>query len=128
MEKSDYPISKELAKKIEKESLMYLGEPYTTEFKCMTFVRIIYGKLGLALPPLSHNVRPEELSNPPVGYVLYLRRRASKSGKAITHVAIIISERRVIHCSYYFGKKVVITPIDEILNMYEISKPNLNRI
>ena len=106
--------------------LQRLGRPYSEAYKCLTFVRDVYGAVGLTLPPIVMNVRREQLENPPVGFVLYLRRKSKRSATStrFTHAGIIIPERSLIHCSYYFGKKVVISDLDEVLEIYDLVEPN----
>lgn len=105
---------------IERIALKYLGRAYESRFRCLDFVRAVYAEMGMTIPPVRLNVKPVDLTNPPVGHVLFLRHKQAARKEGYTHVAIIISGHRCIHNSYYFGKKVVITPLDELLACYEV--------
>ena len=105
---------------IEQVALKYLGRKYEKGFRCMDFVRLVYKEVGMTLPPVALNVKPADISDPPVGHVLFLRHIYAPSKIGYTHVGIIISGRRCIHNSYYFGGKVVVTPLDELLQWYKV--------
>lgn len=107
---------------IERIALTYLGRKYEPGFRCLDFVRCVYAEAGLTVFPVTRNVRPEELANPPVGHVLFLKHRQASKERRCTHAVIIISGGRCIHNSYYFGKKVVVTPLDQILSLYEVAQ------
>jgi hypothetical protein len=116
-------LTPKTARRIEREARRYLGKKYDrTSFNCLTFVRAVYAKVGLKPPPLRLNVSAAQLLDPPTGFVLYLKRRGSASRKPITHAVIILDKRTCIHCSYYFGGKVVISTLDEILKEYDVAK------
>jgi cell wall-associated NlpC family hydrolase len=116
MEFTDYA-----GRTIEKIALTYRDVPYTNTFNCLDFVRAVYARAGLTAPPSKLNIVHEQLADPPVGYVIFLRHKQASAERKATHVGIIISSRRVIHCSFYFGKKVVITDIDELLKTYDLT-------
>lgn len=104
------------------EALRYLGKEYDrSHFNCLTFARLVYEKVGLKLPPIQLNITPLQLTDPPLGYVLYLKYKQSKSTGKFTHVGILIGNRECIHCSYFFGGKVVITRLDELFGVYELA-------
>lgn len=88
----------------------------------MDFVREVYLKNQLTLPPLSLNLTPEELLNPPIGHILYLRHKQASPGRNFTHAALILPERKAIHASYYFGMCVVITDLDELMKIYDLPR------
>lgn len=112
-------FGREEGEKIISTARTYLGRDYTRSFNCLDFVREVYRAHGLTVPPPFLNLRPEDLSDPSPGYVLYLRHKTF-SGDGWTHVAIIASSESCIHCSYYFGRKVVITSIADMLSMYNV--------
>ncbi len=68
---------------------------------------------------LGLNLKPEHIGDEKRGYLLYFRRK--ESARRVTHAGILYSESRCIHCSYYFGRKVVITDLSEIFNSYDLS-------
>lgn len=111
----------EIGKAVEDVALIYLGTPYTDTFNCLDFVRAVYKRVGLTTPPSNLNVIHDQLSSPPIGYVIFLRHKQATAERKVTHVGIVISGRRVVHCSFYFGRRVVITDLDELLKMYDLS-------
>lgn len=112
----------DVSRLIEEIAITYLNAPYTKSFSCVTFVREVYRRAGLTVPPSSLNITLEQLKDPPIGYVIFLRHRSVGEGEMrVTHVGIIISGKRVIHCSFFFGKKVVITNVDALLEVYDLA-------
>lgn len=99
----------------------YLGSPYQDDFTCLDFVRTVYAKHGFTVPPIELNLQAKDLENPPIGFVLYLRRRGYSGDRRWTHVTIVVSATECIHCSHYFGDKVVITPLKDVLSFYDIA-------
>ncbi|MDO8469535.1 MAG: hypothetical protein Q7S84_00760 [bacterium] len=114
-------LTEETRRQIEAEATRHLGTPYTRDFNCMTFVRTMYRAVELTLPPVAANVRFMELADPPIGHILYLRHKESSVRRSYTHAAIILPGRRCIHCSYYFGGKVVVSELDELLKTYDVA-------
>jgi hypothetical protein len=65
----------------------YLDHPYEKDFTCLDFVRVVYQNSGIefplvlayAPPPHSINVDSKELANPPIGHILFLRRKETKT-------------------------------------------------
>jgi len=114
------PLNPRIAGQIEAEAMQFLGTPYARDFNCMTFVRAVYRAVGLTLPPMALNVTTADLVNPPIGYVLYVQHKQAPR-RGYSHVVIILPRRRCIHCSYYFGRKVVITDLDELMALYDIA-------
>lgn len=106
---------------IERIALTYLGRKYESGFRCMDFVRRVYAEAGMTVPPVRLNVKPAGLADPPVGHVLFLRHKQATGTKRYSHVAIVISGRRCIHNSYHLGGRVVITPLDELLTLYNLA-------
>ncbi len=103
-------------------ALQYLGRAYTKSFTCIDFLREVYLAHGWSVPPPTLNVCIDQLfDNPPVGYALYLRLKTSGHTEGWTHVAIIVSAEECIHCSYFFGKRVVLTPTADLLALYDVA-------
>lgn len=100
--------------------------PRTKTFKCADFVRLVYrNAVDRSPPPLSHNLTYNDLEQNRrdgsfVGYVIYLKRKSKKSNRAWSHIVILFDKENVIHNSYYFGRCVTLTPIDEILSIYDV--------
>lgn len=114
-------MSSELGHMIVETALRYLGRPYDREnFKCFHFVREVYTLLGLKPPPLSENLTVEQMLDPPIGHLLYLKHKEDTKQRRWSHVAIVISKEEVIHNSLWFGEKVVISKLSEILELYTI--------
>lgn len=103
-------------------ALQYLGRAYTSTFTCIDFVREVYLAHGWTIPPPTLNIRADQLlDNPPIGFVLYLRLKTSGHTEGWTHIAIVISADTCIHCSYFFGKRVVLTPTAKLLALYDVT-------
>ena len=109
-------LTKKQAQRIEKIALRYLGRKYRSRFRCQDFVCAVYREVGISVPTRRHNVTREQLKNPPLGYVIYLKHKRERE-KPSTHMGIIVSGKRCIHNSYYFGKWVVITPLEELFKV-----------
>ena len=99
----------------------YLGRPYQEDFTCLDFVRAVYAEHGLSVPPASLNLDAADLADPPIGFVLYLRRKAYIGTRTWTHMVLIASATECIHCSRFFGGKVVLTPLRHIRAIYEVT-------
>ena len=116
-------LTVEEAERIEGFALSYLGCKYEAGiFNCKDFVQAVYRDVGIAYPPLSLNVSKDELLNPPIGHVLFLKHK--ESTRQVSHVGIVISGRRCIHNSRYFGGQVVVTPLEELFKIYDLSTPH----
>ena len=115
-------LRQEIVLQIKKEALNYLGNKYDhTHFNCMTFVRSVYEKVGLKLPPLYLNVTYSSLNNNAEGFIIYLKRKGLNNTKRFTHAGIILDRLTCIHCSYYSGGMVVLTGMKELLKDYDIA-------
>lgn len=113
----------EKAEQIVAVARTFLDRPYTKDFRCMDFVREVYRRVGLTLPPIERNLTVDDLKNPPVGFVLYLLHKENTFDRKYSHVAIILPGRTCIHMSYYFGGRVVITDLDTFLEIYHLASP-----
>ncbi len=115
-------LSQQVQCGIKNEAIRYIGRKYDrVHFNCLTFVRLVYQKVGFTLPPLQLNVTLSQLKNPPVGFVLYLKRKNTEGTGRFTHVAILMDDMMCIHCSYFFGGSVVKSKIDELLDFYDLA-------
>ena len=72
--------------------------------------------IGSSIKPIIDFNNPAE-----VGKLILLKRRNDKSSRPYTHVAIYIGNHRVIHNTFYLGKMVVISTIEEILVVYKFA-------
>ncbi len=108
----------------------YVGAPYSKEFDCVAFVRGVYRQVGIEVPklrsfepPKDFNLSKEQLENPPAGHILFLKDREDpRKHRAWTHVVIILDDKNCIHCSLFFGRKVVVTPLVEIYKRYDYAE------
>lgn len=98
-------------------------------FNCIHFVREVYGLVGITLPlinreglpPAKFHLSEIEFRKMLLGHSVFFRRKSSMSPRLWTHVAIIFSESELIHCSLFFGKKVVVTSVDEFFKIYSLT-------
>jgi cell wall-associated NlpC family hydrolase len=109
-------------------ALSYLGQSYGKEFRCVDFVREVYKVLGIKIPRLSTqpvpqwiNIHSEDVSDPPAGHLIFLRRKETGAARHWTHVVIALPERQCVHCSHFFGRKVTISPLEDILALYDFA-------
>ena len=108
----------------------YLGHPYSLEFDCIKFVRTVYKEIGIIIPklysyapPREFNIIREQLLSPPIGHLMFLKDpKDPRKHRDWTHVVIIGVENTCIHCSIFFGEKVVITPLAEIFKTYDFAE------
>ena len=114
-------LAEEQGKQIEEVALSYLGREYRIDFNCRDFVEMVYSQVGMPMPLRRLNITREELENPPVGHIIFLRHKGAPRHKVSTHVGIIISGKRCIHNSYYFGKQVVVTSFEELFKVYDLA-------
>ncbi|MEI8339182.1 MAG: NlpC/P60 family protein [bacterium] len=105
-------------------ALSHLDRPFSARFDCITFARCVYGAAGVeipllksTLPPPDLNITKEELEIGPVsGSLIFLRDRYDpRKHRAWTHVVIALSDGMCIHCSLFYGRKVVISNLEQIM-------------
>lgn len=94
-----------------------LGTRYSYQnFNCSHFVQLVYGKFDI---PMMQEVCFETITdfNDPsaIGKLILLVHSKYRS----KHTAIYIGNHQVIHNSFYFGRKVVITSLEDLLKVYE---------
>lgn len=107
-------------------SLGYLGRQWSENFNCIAFVREIYKRVGIqipliyshTLPPREFNITERDLDSWQTGYIVFLKRQKYAGKRTWTHVGITQPEKKLIHCSRYFGKQISITPKREIFSFY----------
>jgi len=105
------------------------GRMRAPDFKCIDFVRIVYRAVGITIPrlgpwcpPSDFNIGEEELADPPVGHLMFLKDRTDpRTESAWTHTVIIVPGRKCVHCSLFLGEKVVITPLEELWQRYDFA-------
>jgi len=113
-------------------AISYIGHPYSAEFCCVDFVRKVYDSVGIKIPklrsyspPAEFNIKKEDLAHPPVGHLMFLKDRSDpRQDRAWTHVVIIMPDLLCIHCSLFFGEKVVISPLLDIFKKYDFVDSN----
>ncbi|MDB4983931.1 MAG: hypothetical protein JWM20_110 [Patescibacteria group bacterium] len=115
-------------------AMSYLEHPYSKEiFNCVTFVRAVYKSADIDIPLLNPgppafelNISRWQCDDPPVGHMIFLKDPLDpRKERAWTHIVIALENKTCIHCSLFFGRKVVISTLDEIFARYEFaeSKP-----
>ena len=99
-----------------------LGTPFSyKEFNCWHFVRKVYEKFNIPMQVGKQIEEIADFSDPlAIGKLILLKRRNDKSSRRYTHVAIYIGDNRVIHNTFYLGKRVVINTMEEIMIVYQI--------
>ena len=113
-------------KKIVGIAMSHLGRGREEGFRCVDFVREVFRSIDIEIPPLSSgfppkefNIAKEDLVNLPLGEIIFFRNLKDQRGRKWTHVAIAVSSDECIHCSYFFGEKVVVSNINDMLARYE---------
>ena len=116
--------------KITEIAQSYIGKPYLpNQFECADFVREVYKRIGIEVPllaksapPVEFNITTEQLAEPPIGHLMFLKNPKDRRQRSWTHVVIILSRKTCIHCSFFFGKKVVVSTFEEIFQRYEFAE------
>ena len=110
------------ATSIEREAGKLLG---SNDFNCIGFVRFVYRKVGIEIPPIlirtapprEFNITRDQQHNPPLGHIVFLRNRFSlKEYRKWTHVVISLGDDNCIHCSCFYGMIVIISSLNQILH------------
>jgi cell wall-associated NlpC family hydrolase len=123
-------LTREQVEIIISEAISNLGKPYSKDFDCVRFVRLVYEKAGIKipllkshLPPNEWNISREQICDPPVGRLIFLKDPYDpRKNRSWTHVVIILTKQSCIHCSLFFGRRVVISTIGEILERYNFAE------
>lgn len=122
-------LSEEVRRKIIETALTFLGQPYSPSFNCIDFVREVYARVGIQIPKISPQITPrrcnilrEDLKDPPFGHIIFLRDLQDDRPRSWTHVGILLPEKKCIHCSLFFGQKVVISALDELFKRYHFAE------
>ena len=119
-------LTQEQVEIIISESISHIGRPYSNDFDCVKFIRIVYEKAGIEipllkshLPPKELNISKEQITNPPVGHLMFLKDPCDpRKHRSWTHIVIILTKQSCVHCSLFFGRKVVISTFREIFERY----------
>ncbi len=109
------------SRRVVKIALSYLGTHRSQTFKCVDFVRKVYKEIGVVIPrllssspPKEFNITREDLAKPPVGHLIFLKDRNDSRNREWTHVAIILPDNYCIHCSFFYGEKVIIFSLKDL--------------
>lgn len=121
-------LSKKQIRIILREAEKLLGKNRKPDFTCVDFVREVYLKADIKLPlinpdkipALFPNLSQSEIDGDALGKILFLKKKTTDKARVWTHVGIIFSENELVHCSKMFGNQVCTTPIQEVLEHYEI--------
>lgn len=125
-------LTSDQVSKITKSALSYLDRPYFKDWRCVDFVRAVYQNAGINIPllmdyapPPEFNISSEQLNEPPTGYLMFLRdRNDPRKSRVWTHVVIVLTPATCIHCSIFYGNKVVISSFDDIFLRYDFAESN----
>ncbi len=100
----------------------FLGEPYSyRNFNCWHFIGTVYAECGVSMPRGTPIKPIIDFSDPnTIGELVFLRRKTDTRKLSHTHIAIYIGDGRVIHCTFYLGKAVVISTLEDIFAVYDI--------
>lgn len=118
-------LSTKQKRKIIQTALQYIGTPYSKEFDCIQFVRVVYKSAGIIVPKIFHltpppeefNIKKRQLQRIPKGHLIFLKDRYDpRKERYWTHVVIALDNRRCIHNSIFYGsEKVTISNLGEIM-------------
>ena len=101
-------------------ALLFLGIERRNNFKCSQYVYLVYRLAHIPVWSRFKNITSEQKNNPPFGEAIFLLEKGIK-GKRWSHVVIALPFGFVIHLSYYWGKKVVITHLQKIWERYDLA-------
>lgn len=111
-----------------KAAVERLGKQRDSNYCCVGFVREVYGIANIYVGllwgmenPVELNIHPSLKANPPVGHLMFLRWKKARNERVWTHVVIVFPFDRVIHCSEFWGNKVVVTPMEKIWKTYTLA-------
>jgi cell wall-associated NlpC family hydrolase len=123
-------LSKEISDHVIRIALNYVGRDFDfAAFNCVHFVREVYAQAGIVLPPLvrydfpprEFHLSEEEFLLMPVGRCVFFKRKNSRLDRQWTHVAIIVSEDALIHCTRNIGEGVTLTSKSDFLDVYSLT-------
>jgi len=125
-------LTSEQVRRVINKALMYLGTPYEKPgFTCVDFARAVYREVGIELPvlgpmspPKDFNITKDQLDEPPVGHLIFLKDKSTKKERNWTHVAILIPGKRCVHCARPPGK-ILISSLKEIFESCDFA-PSLD--
>ena len=118
------------SKRVVETALSFLGLPYSENFRCLDFVRTVFRQMNMNIPILHPNLSPPsdwnisetDINNPPPGHIMFLiDPNDSRKERAWTHAVIIVNPKDCIHCSIFFGREVIISPLDKIFEKYKFA-------
>lgn len=117
-------LTEKEVRKIVSIAISYLGHKYGNGLDCIGFVRSVYKCIGIDIPPISgtsfppkeFNITRDQLYGPPVGHTIFLKDRYDpRKERTWTHVVIALSGHQCIHASIFYGGKVSISDLREIM-------------
>lgn len=123
-------LNKDQIEEVLRTAVLYVNYPYSKDFSCVDFVRKVYSSIGIEIPklkpyipPEEFNITKEELNNPPAGHIIFFKDRTdSRKYRAWTHIGIIMPNHYCIHCSLFFGKKVIISSLSDMYKKYDFAE------
>jgi len=102
----------------------HIGAIYPKDFKCVSFVSMIYAECGLSIDfsiqPIISNLYELSLEEN-IGKIIFLMRKDSKA-YLYSHVGIIYDIESIVSYSRHLGNnyKVRISQFAEVLNIYSL--------
>lgn len=125
-------LTKNLSSRVVSVACSHIGREFCYEsYNCVHFVRDVYAEVGIVLPllkrywppPKEFHLNSIEFERMPLGHSVFFKRKKSKFvERSWTHVAIIIGESELIHCTRNMGMGVVITSRATFLGAYDLAK------
>ena len=104
----------------------HIGAQYPFNFRCVSFVCMIYHEAGLSIcfskqPVITSYKELSDLKN--IGKIIFLLRKGS-TAYLYSHVALIYNNESVIHYSRYMNtemvRRVEINSFKELLEVYDL--------
>ena len=124
-------LSETLSGQIVSSARSYAGTQFDwCTFNCVHFVAEVYWGLGIefprlaryGLPPRDFHLSGDEFLCMPIGHSVFLKRKETLAPTRYwTHIAIIIEQDRLIHCTRNLGSGVIISTSQELLGAYDLA-------
>jgi hypothetical protein len=104
----------------------HIGASYPSDFKCVSFVRMLYSEVGLSIDFYNQPVITslDDLFVPEnIGKIIFLMRK-NCNAYLYSHVAIIYDNESVVHYSRHLNidgiRRVEISSFADLLSVYDL--------